>query len=739
MKRDVAARSYRAPVRAIAAYAALLLFVGFHEAANAGVPVHPSHASVYVAGKAVKFEKLGLAYNDPVASVNDPGLHAMLDVVGAQLSWQPGTRFVVVTRADGALITLTVGSSALSLDGRAVAMPFAPFYQGDELYVPILPLAKSLRLAVRGFKGGYVLVPQVVSISAHSDARRTIVAMTTSAPAAYRSDFDSHRHVLSISFPGFGTDSRGTFPLSGRDGVDVETSESGPPGFPTTKVAISVKRGVHFAAHRTSSALAVEAVLSRNQTALHLEDTTSSVGKVTRANENAPAPHANENTPAPRAGENAPAPAPSAVPSATPMASPVPAQSPRAQLVVPALVPTAHPIPVALQTATPVAPATTSPSPPTSPAASAQPNASPGASASNASPGTNPPIAEPTEAGSPSPTPTPAEIRITDVALNEIPGGGTRVTLTLNGGPVAFEWHRLADPDNRFWIDISGVTLTNPSQTLTSALPFVKDIHITQFSLEPERIVRIAIEPAQPIDVNIGAIAGSSNQMGIQIERTQPAPDAPKAGVGTIAFATPPPPVRTATQRDLIAIDPGHGGNDPGAMNNAYGLTESKLTLGIALRLRDALRRLGWRVVMTRDADYEVGDPKGDDHQELQARCDVANAAGARVFVSVHINSSLSRSLNGTTTYYWRSSDRVLAQAIQNALVTADGINSMGVRREQFYVINHTDMPAALVETAFLSNPHDAALLQAPSFLDKLANGIAKGIMDYTGGPQAPL
>jgi N-acetylmuramoyl-L-alanine amidase len=63
----------------------------------------------------------------------------------------------------------------------------------------------------------------------------------------------------------------------------------------------------------------------------------------------------------------------------------------------------------------------------------------------------------------------------------------------------------------------------------------------------------------------------------------------------------------------------------------------------------------------------------------------------------------------------------------------------MGVRREQFYVINHTDMPAALVETAFLSNPHDAALLQAPSFLDKLANGIAKGIMDYTGGPQAPL
>ena len=708
-------------MRVAAACAALFLCIGSSEVASAGVPVHPSHASVYVAGKAVKFANLGIAYNDPVASVNDSGLRTMLDLVNAQLSWQPGTRFVVVTRADGVLITLTVGSTALSVDGRAVAMPFAPFYEGSELYVPILPLAKSLRLAVRGFKGGYVFVPQVVSISAHSDARRTIVEMTTSAPAAYRSEFDSRRHVLSISFPGFGTDSQGTFPLSGRDGLDVATSQSGPPGFPTTKVAISVKRGVLFAAHRSSTALAIHAVLARNQTALHLEDTTPSVGKVTRANENTPPPPPPTASPGPYPGLQ-----PSTSASPTPAVAPGPAQSPRAQSALPASTPLAR-----ASTSMPL-PSTGPPAPSITPSTGAPlPGTPSGANASSA---------QPTELGSPSPTPTAAEIRITDVALNEIPGGGTRVTLTLTGGPVSFEWHRLADPDNRFWIDISGVTLTNPSQTLTSALPFVKEIHITQFSLEPERIVRIAIEPTQPIDVDIGAIAATSNQMGIQIERTQPAPNAPKAGVGTIAFAvTPPPPVRTATQRDLIAIDPGHGGNDPGAMNQAYGLSESKLTLDIAVRLRNALRRLGWRVVMTRDADYEVGDPGGDDHQELQARCDVANAAGARVFVSVHINSSNSRSLNGTTTYYWRSNDRALAQAIQSAVVAADGINSVGVRREQFYVINHTEMPAALVETAFLSNPHDAALLAEPSFLDKLANGIAKGIMDYTGGPQAPL
>ena len=718
---------------AAAVSASLLLACGlFSSAQAAGVPVHPTRATVYVAGKAVKFDRLGVAYNDPVAPAADSGLRMMLDLIGAQLSWQPGTRFIVVTRADGVVITLTVGSTALAVDGRTMTMPFAPFYSGNDLYVPIIPLSKALRLGVRGFKGGYVFVPQVVSIGAHSDARRTIVQMITSAPAAYRTAFDSHTHVLSISFPGFGTDSQGTFPLSGRDGIDVETSENGPPGYPTTTVAISVKPGVHFAAHRASSAQMVAAVLAKNQTALHLEDVMPALGRVTRDNASNTTPQ----TPSP-------APAVSATPTtrppgaATPPAVPASAQGP--QSTPPPAVPTARPVPAAITpapllppiTPAPMPTATTTPAQPVSPPASSP---SPGGSSAPIAPN-----AQPGEQASPTLTPAPLDIRITGVALNEIPEGGSRITLTMTGGPVSFAWHRLADPDNRYWVDISGVMLQNPAQTLTSALPFIKDIQITQFSLDPERIVRIVIVPTQPIDVNIGAIAQSNNQMGIEIERTQPPPDAPKAGVGTIAWVTPVPSVRTVTQRDLIVIDPGHGGNDPGAMNQSYGLVESRLTLDISNRLRNDLRRLGWRVVMTRDADYEVGDPNGDDHQELQARCDVANAAGARVFVSVHINSSTASSLNGTTTYYWRSSDRALAAAIQNALVAADGIHGVGVRREQFYVINHTDMPAALVETAFLSNPHDAALLQNSAFLDKLASGIAQGIMDYTGGPQAPL
>jgi N-acetylmuramoyl-L-alanine amidase len=318
---------------------------------------------------------------------------------------------------------------------------------------------------------------------------------------------------------------------------------------------------------------------------------------------------------------------------------------------------------------------------------------------------------------------------------------GTRITLTLTG-PVSFEWHRLADPDNRYWLDIDRATLIGPAQALTSKLPFIKEIKISQHLLDPENVVRLSITPTAPIDVRVGAIQGSPNQLGIEIENQPPSPDAPTAGFGndyTIASAaSPSPSISSApalTKPNLIVIDPGHGGTDPGSLNPAYGLTESSITLAIAHRLEADLKRQGWQVTLTRDGNYDVGDPNGPDKQELQARCDVANAAGARFFVSVHINSSVSSAPNGTTTYYWHTQDRAFALAVQNGLVSSMGIADDGVKRNEFYVIHHTFMPSVLVEAAYLSNPHDATLLLQSSFLDKIAAGIARGIGDFTGGP----
>ena len=105
------------------------------------------------------------------------------------------------------------------------------------------------------------------------------------------------------------------------------------------------------------------------------------------------------------------------------------------------------------------------------------------------------------------------------------------------------------------------------------------------------------------------------------------------------------------------------------------------------------------------------------------------------MFVSVHINSFTSGELSGTTTYYYKPQDRLFAAAIQRHLMTSLPTKDDGVRRENFYVVRHTTMPAVLVETAFISNASDAALMRQPSFLQNVALGIANGIREYAGSP----
>ena len=126
---------------------------------------------------------------------------------------------------------------------------------------------------------------------------------------------------------------------------------------------------------------------------------------------------------------------------------------------------------------------------------------------------------------------------------------------------------------------------------------------------------------------------------------------------------------------------------------------------------------------MTRDSDIDPvsaanlaamhadGKPNPDDRAYLQTRCDVANSVNARMFISIHVNYSDSPSVSGTTFYWYKPEDQLLAQTLEHAVIPAAGTNDVGPRHENFYVIRHTTMPAVLIETAFISNPHDAALL----------------------------
>jgi len=111
------------------------------------------------------------------------------------------------------------------------------------------------------------------------------------------------------------------------------------------------------------------------------------------------------------------------------------------------------------------------------------------------------------------------------------------------------------------------------------------------------------------------------------------------------------------------------------------------------------LRANGTRVVLTRDGDYFVG---------LRQRCDIANAQGNAIFVSVHFNGAPRTAADGVETYYYTSQSASLAAAVHRRLLAATGLEDRHVRRRGFFVIRRTNVPAILVEPGFLSNAADA-------------------------------
>lgn len=186
-----------------------------------------------------------------------------------------------------------------------------------------------------------------------------------------------------------------------------------------------------------------------------------------------------------------------------------------------------------------------------------------------------------------------------------------------------------------------------------------------------------------------------------------------------------------------ITIDAGHGGNDSGAIGPT-GVMEKSVTLRIANELRRLLVAEGATVYMTRTTDTEVS-PKGanaSDIEELQARCDVANNNKSDIFISIHMDSFSSGAAKGTTGYYYSlgsKRSRDLADKVRQGVIDQIGTSSRGTQSCNFYVVKHTDMPATLVEVAFISNPQEEQLLNSEDGIKKAAQGIADGIADYFG------
>jgi N-acetylmuramoyl-L-alanine amidase len=183
----------------------------------------------------------------------------------------------------------------------------------------------------------------------------------------------------------------------------------------------------------------------------------------------------------------------------------------------------------------------------------------------------------------------------------------------------------------------------------------------------------------------------------------------------------------------VFVLDPGHGGYDPGVMQD--NVLEKQIVLEIALKLRHYLQSAGARVVMTRETDRDfltvAGGPKKQ--QDMKNRMQIANEAKPDLFLSIHINSINSAVWHGAQTFYKSNCEQSkgAAEKIQKQLIRVLANTDRAVKAGDFYVLNNMESAAVLVECGFLSNPQEAELLADPAYQSKIAWSVYLGLVSF--------
>ncbi|MGH7692541.1 MAG: N-acetylmuramoyl-L-alanine amidase family protein [Candidatus Dormibacteria bacterium] len=179
-----------------------------------------------------------------------------------------------------------------------------------------------------------------------------------------------------------------------------------------------------------------------------------------------------------------------------------------------------------------------------------------------------------------------------------------------------------------------------------------------------------------------------------------------------------------APQQYVVAIMPGHGGVDPGAISPFNGLREKNVTLAMGLDLRRDLEAQGVKVVMTRTTDTDV---------TIKRAAQVASQAHAKVLLSLWVNDWTDDSLEGATVFMPHARDVRLAKQLSKGMAAAIAPKGMGDRGTemlpQLWV--HTPMPAVTIEVGFMSNQQDSELLADSSFRQTVAQGLDRGVLAY--------
>jgi N-acetylmuramoyl-L-alanine amidase len=224
---------------------------------------------------------------------------------------------------------------------------------------------------------------------------------------------------------------------------------------------------------------------------------------------------------------------------------------------------------------------------------------------------------------------------------------------------------------------------------------------------------------------------------------------------------------KRSSSKKIVVIDPGHGGDDAGAVGR-QGLLEKEVTLDISKRVVQLAAEMGFRVVLTRDDDTFV---------PLARRTRIANHLGAAAFVSIHHNASPKHTLDGLESFYLDNTDDQagkkladrensagasgaaddidfmlsdliqtgkmedsirLTHIINNSLSQSfghgsEGVTVRGVKKAPFFVLVGAHMPCTLLEILFIDHPMDAERLAQPRFRERAARAIVRGIAAFLG------
>ncbi len=184
-----------------------------------------------------------------------------------------------------------------------------------------------------------------------------------------------------------------------------------------------------------------------------------------------------------------------------------------------------------------------------------------------------------------------------------------------------------------------------------------------------------------------------------------------------------------------IVIDAGHGGADGGCIGRSSGITENELNLEYAETLKSICEGLGLKVVMTRTDLNGLYSPLASNRKrsDMEARQKIIEDSGADLVLSVHMNAFPLSSSRGAHVFFDKKNQggEVLAQSLQNALYENIAYAKSQANAGDFYILNCTQVPGALVEFGFLSNHEEEKLLLSNEYRQEICYAVACGVLDY--------